>query len=194
MIGLQLQAVVGGQRIEVLEYAAVPGLPISPRPERVLFVALVLGCLVFVGPMLAMAFYAISHQLQKGRVPSLGHSIRASWRHIGNQMVFAIILLVIFLVWARAVSLTHVFFPMQAQPDLAEMAAALFESLIMNHPFVDGNKRVAFFATDVFLRLHGYKLKVEANKAHRFLIGLLDNDCCNFDQLLPWIRKHVAET
>ena len=78
--------------------------------------------------------------------------------------------------------------------DLAEMAAALFESLIMNHPFVDGNKRVAFFATDVFLRLHGYKLKVEANKAHRFLIGLLDNDCCNFDQLLPWIRKHVAET
>lgn len=35
--------------------------------------------------------------------------------------------------------------------DLAEMAAALFESLIMNHAFVDGNKRVAFFATDVFL-------------------------------------------
>ena len=34
--------------------------------------------------------------------------------------------------------------------DIAEMAAALFESLIMNHPFVDGNKRVAFFATDVF--------------------------------------------
>ena len=31
--------------------------------------------------------------------------------------------------------------------DLAEMAAALFESLLMNHPFVDGNKRVAFFAT-----------------------------------------------
>ena len=35
--------------------------------------------------------------------------------------------------------------------DLAEMATALFESLLMNHPFVDGNKRVAFFATDVFL-------------------------------------------
>ena len=40
--------------------------------------------------------------------------------------------------------------------DLAEMAAALFESLIMNHPFIDGNKRVAFFATDVFLRLNGW--------------------------------------
>ncbi|MGB5297701.1 MAG: type II toxin-antitoxin system death-on-curing family toxin [Thiogranum sp.] len=77
--------------------------------------------------------------------------------------------------------------------DLAEMAAALFESLIMNHPFVDGNKRVAFFATDVFLRLNGYKLKVDAKKANRFLIGLLENDCCTFDQLLPWIRKHTIE-
>ena len=77
--------------------------------------------------------------------------------------------------------------------DLAEMGAALFESLIMNHPFVDGNKRVAFFATDVFLRLNGYKLKVDAKKAHRFLIGLLENDRCNFDELLPWIRKHAVK-
>ena len=36
--------------------------------------------------------------------------------------------------------------------DIAEMSSALFESLIMNHPFIDGNKRVAFFATDIFLR------------------------------------------
>ena len=77
--------------------------------------------------------------------------------------------------------------------DLAEMGAALFESLIMNHPFVDGNKRVAFFATDVFLRLNGYKLKVDSKKAHRFLIGLLENDRCNFDELLPWIRKHAVK-
>ncbi|MGB5473525.1 MAG: type II toxin-antitoxin system death-on-curing family toxin [Gammaproteobacteria bacterium] len=77
--------------------------------------------------------------------------------------------------------------------DLAEMAAALFESLIMNHPFVDGNKRVAFFATDVFLRLNGYKLKVDANQAHRFLIGLLESNRCTFDELLPWIRENVIE-
>ena len=77
--------------------------------------------------------------------------------------------------------------------DLAEMAAALFESLIMNHPFIDGNKRVAFFATDVFLRMNGYKLKVDAKKAHRFLIGLLEKNCCTFEQLLPWIRKHVVK-
>ena len=44
--------------------------------------------------------------------------------------------------------------------DVAEMATALFESLLMNHPFVDGNKRLAFFATDVFLRLNGWRLDV----------------------------------
>jgi len=75
--------------------------------------------------------------------------------------------------------------------DLAEMAAALFESLIMNHPFVDGNKRVAFFATDVFLRLNGYKLQVDADEAHRFLIGLLENNRCDFENLLPWIRENA---
>jgi len=78
-------------------------------------------------------------------------------------------------------------------PDLAEMAAALFESLIINHPFVDGDKRIAFFATDVFLRLNGYRLKVDAGKAHRFLIGLLENRCCAFEQLLPWIRTHTVQ-
>jgi len=69
----------------------------------------------------------------------------------------------------------------------------MFESLIMNHPFIDGNKRVAFFATDIFLRLNGYKLKVDAKIAHQFLVGLLESNSCTFDQLLPWIRKHTVK-
>jgi death-on-curing protein len=73
--------------------------------------------------------------------------------------------------------------------DLAKMATALFESLFMNHPFIDGNKRVIFFATDVFLRLNGWKLKVEAKAAHEFLIGLLERGECDFDRLLPWVRE-----
>ena len=76
--------------------------------------------------------------------------------------------------------------------DLSEMAAALFESLLMNHPFIDGNKRVAFFATDVFLRLNGWKLKVEAKAAHEFLIGLLDRRECDYSHLLPWIRRALV--
>ena len=75
---------------------------------------------------------------------------------------------------------------------LESMAAALFESLLINHPFVDGNKRVAFFATDVFLRINGYKLKLQNKEAHRFLIGLLERGECNFDNLLPWIKEHAV--
>ncbi len=77
--------------------------------------------------------------------------------------------------------------------DLAEMGAALFESLILNYPFVDGNKRMAFFGTDVFFRLNGYKLRVDANKAHAFLIDLLENRECNYDNLLPWIRQSIVK-
>ena len=72
------------------------------------------------------------------------------------------------------------------------MAAALFESLLMNHPFVDGNKRVAFFATDVFLRLNGHHLNVDADTAHAFLNGLLEEGRCDLANLVPWIREAIA--
>lgn len=72
------------------------------------------------------------------------------------------------------------------------MATAL--SLLMNHPFVDGNKRVAFFATDVFLRLNGWRIDVDADAAHRFLVGLLEQNDCDFAHLLPWLREHLART
>lgn len=73
--------------------------------------------------------------------------------------------------------------------DLIEMAAALFESLMNNHPFIDGNKRVAFFSTDVFLRLNGYKMKVDSKTAHAFLINLFETKTCDLDHLAPWIRS-----
>lgn len=76
--------------------------------------------------------------------------------------------------------------------DVAEMAAAQFESLLINHPFLDGNKRVAFFATDVFLRLNGWRIAVEPDPAHTFLIGLLERGECNFDNLLKWLRDSLA--
>ncbi|HET8698257.1 MAG TPA: type II toxin-antitoxin system death-on-curing family toxin [Gammaproteobacteria bacterium] len=75
--------------------------------------------------------------------------------------------------------------------DLAEMATAMFESLLMNHPFIDGNKRVAFFATDVFLRLNGWRFAVEADAAHAFLIGSLERGECRFEKLIEWVRRSV---
>ena len=77
--------------------------------------------------------------------------------------------------------------------NLTEMAAAMFESLIKNHPFVDGNKRVAFFATDVFLRLNGYKFQVEGKAAHQFLMNLFDSNTCDLEQLLPWVSESIVK-
>ncbi len=76
--------------------------------------------------------------------------------------------------------------------DLAEMGAALFESLIINHPFIDGNKRVAFFGTDVFFRLNGYQFKVKPNDTYQYLVELIQSQTCDFDHLLPWVRKSIV--
>jgi death-on-curing protein len=75
--------------------------------------------------------------------------------------------------------------------DLAEMATALLESLLMNHPFVDGNKRMAFFGTDVFLRLNGWRFDVDPEPAYDFLVGLLESGDCDLEHLLPWVRSSV---
>ena len=77
--------------------------------------------------------------------------------------------------------------------DLAAMGAALFESLLLNHPFVDGNERVAFFATDVFLRLNGWRFDVEGPAAHAFLIGHLERGTLDFSALDEWVRAYIRE-
>ena len=77
---------------------------------------------------------------------------------------------------------------------LAQMGAALIESRIVNHPFVDANKRVAFFGVDVFFRLNGFQFEVNANEADSFLIELIASDKCDYNSLLPWIEKSIAKS
>lgn len=80
---------------------------------------------IFLGPILAVAFYETSVQLQRGKTPTLMNSLQGSLRHVGDQMIFAVILLIIFLIWARAASMIHVFFPAIGSPRLADMATFL---------------------------------------------------------------------
>ena len=77
--------------------------------------------------------------------------------------------------------------------DLSQMAAALFESLISNHAFVDGNKRAAYFISDVFLRLNGWKLSVDVDTGYTFIVGSLEKGRCDYDHLLPWIRQYLQK-
>jgi len=77
--------------------------------------------------------------------------------------------------------------------DILEEAAALWESLTMNHGFVDGNKRIGFSATYIFLRLNGYWLTAKSHDIMRFVLGSLQNGTFSKDNLDKWLRLNVVE-
>lgn len=85
-----------------------------------LLLALLSG-FVFVAPMLAIAPYSISSQLARGEAPSLRRCLADQLRLRGTAMVFALVLLVIFLVWARAASMVSVFLPFDGDPTWREL-------------------------------------------------------------------------
>jgi death-on-curing protein len=74
---------------------------------------------------------------------------------------------------------------------LEEEAAALMESLGNNHGLLDGNKRIAFTAADVFLRRNGFYIEVEGASGHEFISGSMDRHEFRFARILDWIRQHV---
>lgn len=88
-------------------------------------VLVLLSGFVFVAPVLALGVYSISRQLERGERPSLRRCFLEQRRGFGTAMVFALALLVVFLVWARAASMVHVFFPVQADPDWMALARFL---------------------------------------------------------------------
>ena len=76
--------------------------------------------------------------------------------------------------------------------DLIQEAAALWESLSQNHPFIDGNKRAAVTVTAAFLKINGYLLKFEDFEAFSFLSGLYETGRMRFEELDRWLREHVV--
>ena len=73
-----------------------------------------------------------------------------------------------------------------------EEAAALWESLSQNHPFVDGNKRTAFAATYVFLRINGLRISATDADAQEFVLGLYARGQMTFDNLRPWLADNTS--
>ena len=76
--------------------------------------------------------------------------------------------------------------------DVVAEAAALLESLLVNHPFVDGNKRTAVAVTDVFLRLNGFRVVADDGDFHDVVVGTLTDGGDRFATLERWLRAHVA--
>lgn len=76
--------------------------------------------IILMGPVLAFGLYSISYQIEQGLKPKLGHCITQSRNHMRNELLFALVMLVVLLVWARAASMVHVFFPLSDETTTME--------------------------------------------------------------------------
>jgi len=75
--------------------------------------------------------------------------------------------------------------------DIVQEACALLESLAINHPFVDGNKRIAFAVMDSFLRINGYRVHAKPMAIHRKLIDLFDRGEFELKHLDAYFRDLI---
>lgn len=73
-------------------------------------------------------------------------------------------------------------------------AAALFESLIQNHPFIDGNKRTALGAADVHLRMNGLELGGNSRDHHQYIIELMEQGELDWKSIDSWLRENGEES
>jgi death-on-curing protein len=76
--------------------------------------------------------------------------------------------------------------------DLIEEAAALWESLAMNHGFVDGNKRVAYACLEIFLQTNGMDVAATNEELERFIYANLEGGTFRKDVLEQWLREHTG--
>lgn len=76
-------------------------------------------------------------------------------------------------------------------PDLAGKAAALAHSLIQNHPFVDGNKRIGHAAMEVFLLLNGCEIEASVDEQETFILDVASGKISRIE-LSDWISKHLV--
>lgn len=77
--------------------------------------------------------------------------------------------------------------------DIIEMAAAYGFHLCQNHPFIDGNKRIALVAMDTFLRMNGLDLLAGEKETYVIMLRLAGGDLTK-QELTQWLKEHVAES
>lgn len=76
--------------------------------------------------------------------------------------------------------------------DILDKAAALLQSLLKNHPFVDGNKRIALTSAGLFLKLNGWKLINSHEEEVEFAIAV-DNQHLPLEQISKWLKLHSVK-
>ena len=77
-------------------------------------------------------------------------------------------------------------------PTIVEKASALGFSLVMNHPFVDGNKRTGHAALETFLILNGFEIRASVDEQEKIILRLATGELRR-DEFTEWIAAHVAQ-
>ena len=80
----------------------------------------------------------------------------------------------------------------QLYPSVILKAAALLESLIINHPFVDGNKRTGYTLLRLFLLLNGFDLEASRDDKYEFIISVASGTK-DFDSIAEWLTLHTTK-
>ncbi len=76
---------------------------------------------------------------------------------------------------------------------LSMQAAALLQSLCQSHCFADGNKRVAFAATAIFLRMNGYRLSVNTEEGESFIVESVIQDRIPIEEITYWLERRMIQ-
>ncbi len=87
---------------------------------------------IFLGPMLAIGLFSISAALERDQKPSMLRALHAEKRHLGTQMVSALVLLAVCLVWARSASMVHIFLPMEVDSGWQELVGYWSAQLVVS--------------------------------------------------------------
>lgn len=117
------QSLAYGGAVAVLT-AVVTTLAWLQGSQWILFA--IIGGFVFMAPLCCVGLYAISAQIERGQPPLLARSLKAAFRrHLGNEMVFALVLMVIFMIWARSAFMVTAFFPMDSYSGSRDLLAFL---------------------------------------------------------------------
>ncbi len=75
---------------------------------------------------------------------------------------------------------------------IRDKAAALLESLVKNHPFIDGNKRVGYAAMEAFLRINGYVLNASEAEKYACVMAVAQGTM-RFDAIVEWLKTRVEQ-
>ncbi len=73
--------------------------------------------------------------------------------------------------------------------DIFDKTAALLQSLLKNHPFVDGNKRTALSSAGIFLKMNGYSLQNKHEEEVKFAIKV-DNEHLSLEEISSWLKRN----